>query len=123
LARPVSITQGPTGSSAWQVLNSAIAPFQVSFQYTVTPAATGPTGTFSIDLTNQTPLQSIPASGSYGYSPTTPTPAAYNPTGFSNLSASGVAYLINQPALAWRLTVPTGTNTVRVDVVQAGIRS
>jgi hypothetical protein len=122
MSRPVSITQGPTGSSAWQVFNDAITPFSVSFQCSVTTGASGPTGTYSIDLTNQTPLQSIPAGGSYVGSPTTPTPTPYNPTGFSGQSTNQVITW-GFPAVAWRVTVPTGTNTVRVDMVQAGIRN
>jgi|SRR5215472_2029616 len=122
MARPVSITQGPTGSSAWQLLNNQITPFQVSFQCTVTAAASGPTGSYSIDVTNQTPLSSIPAGGPYVGSPTTASPTGYNPAGFSGLTANAVLYLTG-PALAWRLTVPTGSNTVRVDAVQAGIRN
>lgn len=118
MARPVIVTQTGAGSSAWQVLNMHITPFEVSFNCVVS----GTVSAYQIDLTNELPLQTVPMDTIGGGSPTTPTVDAYNPTGFSSLAASAYVTL-NDPAFAWRVTIITGTGSVKVEAVQAGIRN
>ncbi len=118
MARPVILTQTGVGSSPWQVANSHITPFEITFNVVVT----GTVSAYSIDLTNQSPLQTVPWDTVGGGSPTTPTVDTYSPTGFSGLSASGVLTL-NDPCFAWRATITTGTGSIKVEAIQAGIRN
>ena len=118
MARAVILTQTGPGSTPWQLLNQQITPFEVGFNCIVT----GTVSAYSIDLTNKSPLQTVPWGTIGGGSPTTPTPAAYNPTGFSSLAASTNLNLA-QPCIAWRLTITTGTGSVKAEAVQAGIRN
>jgi hypothetical protein len=117
MARPFTLTQTGVGSSPWFVLNPHISPFEVTLDCTISGTVTA----YSIDVTNQSPLQTVPWDTVGGGSPTTPTVDVYNPTGFGSLSAAAVLYL-NDPCFAIRVTIGTGTGTVKVEGIQAGIR-
>lgn len=105
------------GSTPWQLLNNHITEFMVGFDLVLTGTAG-----FQIDLTDDSPMMTVPWDTVGGGSPTVPTPVPFNPTGFASLSASANLTL-TEPCLAWRLTIASGTGSVRATAVQAGIRN
>jgi hypothetical protein len=106
------------GSTPWQLLNNHITEFMVGFQLTLKSGSAG----FAIELTNESPMQTVPWDTVGGGSPTVSTPTAFSPTGFGSLSASANLTL-TEPCLAWRLTINSGTGVVEAAAVQAGIRN
>ena len=119
MARPQTVTQTGVGSSGWNVVNPHISPFEVYFDCVTTGTVT----TYAIDLTLQSPLQTLPWDQVGGGSPASPTIDTFNPSGFSGLNTS-TTLTLNDPVFAWRITIPSGggTGSVRVTALQAGIR-
>lgn len=110
-----TIGTNSVGSTPWQLLNNHLTPFEVSYQLTLTGAAT-----FEIELTDDSPMMTVPwgITGSGG-SPSVPVPTPYN---LGTLSTS-TSVALSQVAVAWRLTVLTGTGSITVRAVQAGLRN
>lgn len=100
---PVQISKTGTGRSAIVNLDNMTNPYNVGFHYVVTGTAT-----FSIELTPEDPFDA--------------TPTIWNaPSGMSALSASGVQNS-TIPSRGVSINVASGTGTVTLYIVQAGLR-
>lgn len=103
-----------TGSTAWQIPNQHITPFEIGVQLVLVSGA----ATFSIEYTDEPVLAPMPV---YRVGPLPPPVPIVWPT-LNGFVASG-AGAINVPIAAWRLTITAGTGAVEATAIQAGIRN
>jgi len=115
-----TIGTNSTGSSSWQVPNQHITPFQLSLWTELLSGA----ATWSIEVTGDSPLQSIPwgitGSGGSPGAPPVPVPSAWPQISGVSAYTTGA---IDNPVAAWRLTITAGAGTVQATAQQAGIRN
>lgn len=112
----VTLGTNATGSTAWQVPNQHVTPFQIGFECDLLSGA----ATFSIETTNNSPLAPLPIYQA-GYSTTLPVPNAFPVTGLTALTGNAQGSVSGVPIAAWRLTVTAGTGSVQATAQQAGI--
>ncbi len=107
----LTVGTGNTGSSLWQITNWNVDPVNIGFYV---ESRTG-TATFAVEGTLDDP-NILPGTGGLNASGLT------YPTPFTIFSAIGTA-LVTSPLVAWRLTTLTGTGSLVVRALQAGLGS
>lgn len=115
VATTVTVGTTAVGSTAWQVPNRHITPFELSVMVDLTSGAA--TGTIEVAIDEVLAPISIYSTG-FNTAPPVPSPVAW--PSLTNVvgAASGV---INEPIAGWRLTVTAGSGTLKATGIQAGI--
>jgi hypothetical protein len=105
----MSVGTNTTGSTPWYFTQSLITPVNYQFIFAVTGTVTG-----QVDVTLMNPNLPLP-SGLL-------VPDFYNPSGFTSITANANGS-ISTPFTAYRLTITTGTGSIRMSTVQAGLNT
>ena len=113
----VTVGTNTEGSTPWIVPNMHITPFEMAFQYILVSGAAN----WTIEGTEETPLFQPPLGYQGGYVLIPPVPTPFGLSGLMGLSATGAGNFSEEPLMGWRLTINSGTGTVRVVGVQSGI--
>jgi len=120
MARAIVISQTGVGTTQWFVVNPHITPFKVGYATELTSGS----ATWSVEVTYDSPLPTIPwdtvGGGSPGAAPT-PTAVAWPQT--SAVTAASQGQIDNPAVQAVRLNVTVGTGTVKLVAQQEGIRN
>lgn len=114
--RPVYLTlsdaSGGAKSTPWQLANYNAQPFELTIAVAVT-------GTVDYDVQyTYDDIMGLPNPSSY--SPTVPNPTVWTDPVLDGATASGETTFDN-PIVAWRCTLNTGTGSLAIAAVQAGI--
>lgn len=111
----VTVGTNATGSSSWKLVNDHIAPVSVQLEGQVTSGS----GTWGVEYTYD-PVQGIPPNvGNLPWTYATPPAVLSHATLTGQTGALDGS--ISVPVSAYRLTLTTGTGTVKLRAIQAGI--
>ena len=102
----MTVGTNSTGSSQWFVVQNNVTPFNIGMQFVTSGTVTG-----QIDATLMNPNMPLPAG--------LIVPDLYQPTGLSSITTSAVGS-ISTPVVAYRLTITTGTGSIRMTTDQTG---
>ena len=114
-----AVTLGTSGvaSSPWKLSNSPqFGPVEIGFQVVVTG-----TVNWSIEVTLDDPnSNSNMMGGALGNYPVAPTPFPTGVAGLTTQTGNGIGWL-DQPIRAWRATLNSGTGSIAVEALEAGV--
>jgi hypothetical protein len=102
----MSVGTNTTGSTQWFIVQNNITPFNLGLLFNVTGTVTG-----QIDATLMNPNQALPTG--------LIVPDFYNPSGLTSITATANGS-VTTPIAAFRLTVTTGTGSIRMSSIQPG---
>lgn len=111
----VTVGTNAVGSTAWQIPNPHITPFEIGFAGEILSGA----ATYSVELTDDTLLAPMPI-----YSVAAlPIPSLYTVSGMAGQMGSSQGAVDGHAPAGWRLTILAGTGNSQVTATQSGIRN
>lgn len=115
VAGTVQVGTSAVGSSAWQIPNPHITPFELGISLELLSG----TATFGIECTDDTLLAPMPVYSSDAL----PVPSIYTPAGLSGVNANTQGAILGHAPAGWRLVVYAGTGAVQAIGTASGIRN
>lgn len=112
MSRPIYKTLSAEGSTSWELGNWNAQPFQLTISVQVTGSVT-----YSVEYTYDD-VFGLPNPSSW--SPTTPNPTVLTDPILDSVSTSGETTFDN-PIAAWRVTYESGSGSLAIAAIQAGI--
>lgn len=113
MARPVYLTLTGAGSTDAQLANYNAQPFQLTISVVVTG-----TVNYTVQVTYDD-VMGLPDPSSW--SPTTPSPTWLDDPILASVTSTGET-TYNDPIQAWRVTMNSGTGSLAITGIQAGVR-
>lgn len=113
MGRPIYITLAAPGSTTAQLVNFNAQPVNLSIAVVVTGTAN-----YTVQYTYDD-IMGLP--DPYSWSPTTPSPVWFNdPILAATTTTADTTF--NDPIQAWRVTLNSGSGSLAIKAIQAGIR-